>query len=316
MTAAGQVRVVAVPAEFAGDAPDAHLVLEGDHDEAAARCSLWWRNTPVHERRRVGAIGHFSAADGERGARLLLAACAQLGARGCGLAVGPMDGTTWRGYRLVTERGEEPPFFLEPDTPGHWPGCFARAGFSILARYCSSLQEDLHVRDPRLEAVALRMAEAGVRIRSIDRARAERDLRAIHTLAIEAFRDAFLFSPIGASAFLEQYTRVLPLVRDELVLIAERHGEAVAFLFALPDALERVRGAAPRTVILKTVAARPGRMYAGIAHALADRAATAAAGLGYGRVVHALMHESRLSFNWSAGCGRVFRRYALLGRRL
>jgi L-amino acid N-acyltransferase YncA len=316
MNAAEQVRLAATPSELACDEPDAHLVLAGDDGDAATRCSLWWRSTPLLGGRRIGAIGHFRALDGESSARLLLAACAQLEARGCGMALGPMDGNTWRRYRLVIERGDESPFFLEPDTPDHWPDCFAHAGFSVLATYCSSVQENLRLRDERLHAVDRRAAEAGIRIRTFDREDTERELRSMHELAVEAFQHGFLFSPIGTAQFLEQYTRVLPLVRDELVLIAEQFGEPVAFLFALPDALEAERGAARRTVILKTVAVRPGRAYAGLAHLLAERAATAALELGYVRAVHALMHEANSSLNWSARYGRVFRRYALLGRSL
>lgn len=274
---------------------------------AAASCSLWWS---------TGAIGHFRAHDAESGAELLRRACARLAERGCTRAVGPMDGSTWHSYRLVTERGDEPPFFLEPDTPAHWNECFARAGFSVLARYCSSLQHDLGQSDARLESVARRAAAADIRIRTFDPDHAARDLAALHALAQEAFRDAYLFSPIAREQFITQYARVLPVLRPELVQLAEQEGRLVAFLFALPDALEAVRGAAPRTVILKTVAARRGRTYAGLAHLLAERAAAAARAMGFTRAIHALMHEGRPSRNWSARGARVMRRYALLGRAL
>jgi hypothetical protein len=294
-----RIRLAAPPPELARDEPDAHLVLE----DGTAHCSLWWAS---------GAIGHFRARDAESGAGLLSAACARLAERGCVRAVGPMDGSTWRAYRLVTERGEEPPFFLEPDTPAHWGECFARAGFSVLARYCSSLQSDLAVDEVRLAGVAHRAAAAGIRMRHFDPHNAGRDLGAMHALAQGAFRHAFLFSPIAREKFVEQYARVLPLLRPELVQLAEQGDELVAFLFALPDALE----SAPRTVILKTVAARRGRAAAGLASLLAARAAAAARAMGFTRAIHALMHEANVSRNWSARSARVMRRYALMGRAL
>lgn len=294
-----RVHLTAPPPELACDEPDAHLVLE----DGEAHCSLWWPS---------GAIGHFGAGSAESGARLLHAACARLAERGCRRAVGPMDGSTWRSYRLMTERGVEPPFLLEPDTPAHWAECFARAGFRVLARYSSSLQDDLAHGDARLAQVACRAAESGIRIRQFDPDHAEHELGAMHALAQDAFRHAFLFSPISREKFVAQYARVLPLVRPELVQLAEQRGELVAFLFALPDALEP----APRTAILKTVAARRGRAYAGLAHLLAERAAAAARAMGLTRAIHALMHEGNLSRNWSAHGARVMRRYALLGREL
>jgi L-amino acid N-acyltransferase YncA len=293
------------PAELLRDEPDVHLALEG---ESGARCSIWWRDTPEHEAQRVGAIGHFSAADAESGAALLRGACERLAARGCRVAVGPMDGNTWRRYRVVVERSDEPPFLLEPDTPPHWGECFARAGFAPLATYRSSVQDDLGQRDDRVQAVARRAAAAGIRIRSLDCNHVERDLCGMHALALSAFSASFLFSPISQAAFLAQYSRLLPHVNPQLVLIAEQRGEVVGFAFGLPDVLGRV--------ILKTVAVRPGLAYMGLGHALADHGAGVAAGLGYRRAVHALMHEANSSSSWSARYGRVFRRYALLGRSL
>ncbi len=306
-----RLHVCEAPGELMRDEPDAHLVL-GDE----ARCSIWWHRTPQHAGQRVGAIGHFSAGDAESGARLLLAACARLAARGCRFAVGPMDGNTWRRYRLVVEHGDEPPFFLEPDNPAHWLECFTGAGFSVAANYCSSVQEDLGRRDKRVQAVACRAAKAGISIRPFSRSDAERDLCGIHALALSAFSRSFLFSPIAQSDFLAQYARLLPHIRPELLLIAEQLGEPVAFAFGLPDALEASRGAPACTVILKTIAARPGLAYMGLGHLLVDHGATVAAALGYRRAVHALMHDANNSSAWSAGYGRVFRRYALCGRPL
>lgn len=292
------VRICPLPPELARDEPDEHLAL-GDE----ASCSLWWKN---------GAIGHFQARDAGSGAELLTAASARLAAHGCARAVGPMDGSTWRSYRLVTERGTEPPFFLEPDTPAHWQACFSRAGFGPIARYCSSVQEDVALSDARLDGVAARAAAAGIRIRCFDPGRAEHELGAMHALAEEAFRDAFLHSPISREKFVAQYRRLLPAVRPELVTLAERDGELVAFLFGVPDALDP-QG---RRAILKTVAARRGRGYAGLAHLLAARSAAAARAMGYTRAILALMHENKVSFNWSARSARVIRRYALMGRTL
>src|ERR1700677_660183 len=113
-----------VPESLIADAPDAHWVLIDASDRIAARCSLWWRRVPSHGDQTLGVIGHFAAADSASGVELLRHSCAQLAAKSCTLAVGPMDGNTWRRYRFVTDRGNEPPFFLEPDNPDEWPRYF------------------------------------------------------------------------------------------------------------------------------------------------------------------------------------------------
>lgn len=289
--------------------PDARLVLRG------AQCALWWRRTPEHEGRRVGAVGEFSAASAAAGEQLLRAACARLAAEGCRHAFGPMDGNTWRSYRLVVEGDEAPPFFLEPAHPAHYRACFEQAGFAPAATYCSSVQAAPAYGARFLERLQGRAREAGIRIRALDLAHAERDLCSIHAIASSAFRPGFLFTPIAQAEFLRQYRPLLQHVRPELVLIAERDAQPVAFAFGIPDVLASAAGQPP-TVILKTVAALPGIVNAGLAHLLVAHGAQSAAALGYRRAIHALMHESNASLRWSGRHARVFRRYALFSKRL
>jgi GNAT superfamily N-acetyltransferase len=288
-----------------------------DRGRVLARCSLWLDGVPSYEQHRVGAIGHYAARDREASADLLDAASAELARRGCTLAIGPMDGTTWRRYRLVVERGTEPPFFLEPDNPDDWPGYFADAGFSPIARYLSALNEDLGRQDPRADEVAERLASGGVAIRPLDMTSFDEELVRIHQVASIAFRDAFLFTPLSQDAFAEQYRAIRPFIRPELVLVAERQGEPVGFSFSVPDALEPARGAPSRTVVVKTLAILPDRSrLSGLGSLMADRTRDVARSLGYTRAVHALIHESNHSRAISERTGRRIRRYALFARSL
>ena len=135
-------------------------------------------------------------------------------------------------------------------------------------------------------------------------------------MAEVAFRDAFLYTPLPEDAFAAQYQRIRRFVRPELVILAERDDQAVGFSFSIPDVLEAARGAAPRTVIIKTLAILPDRSYRGLGSLLTDRSHSAAHALGYDRVIHALMHESNRSRNIGAATGTQLRRYALFGQRL
>ena len=195
---------------------DAHwrLVRNGS---VAARCSLWWTGVPVLPGETIGCVGHFAALDEPSSVRLLDHACKELAGRGCTLAIGPMDGNTWRRYRFLTHRGTEPPFFLEPDNPDEWPGYFLAAGFNPMARYFSALCADLACTDPRLQRVSPRMDHAGVTTRTIDPGRLEGELRAIHALCLISFRDNYLYTPLPEEEFIAQYRPILPLVRPELI---------------------------------------------------------------------------------------------------
>lgn len=298
-------------------APDLHLVARGRDGGVAARLSLWWRAAPPWPDAKLGVIGHYAAARDEDGMRMLDAACEALAGAGCGLAVGPMDGNTWRNYRLVTERGTEPPFFLEPDTPDAWRRQFEAAGFAPLATYHSSLAAAPFQHDPRIPSVAARLQADGVGLRDVDLGRFEAELGAIHELALASFARNFLYTPIDRAEFVAQYLPVAARVDPRLVFVAEHDGRLIGFLFAVADWLEAARtGARPTTVILKTVAVDPTRRFAGLGSWMVAVAHERAEALGYRRAIHALMHDANKSANISNRYATVMRRYALYARRL
>ena len=318
------------PRELQRHAPDLHLLaLDTASDPKGllrARCSCWWTETPAMDGERVGTIGHYAAgaadADAEAGAWLIEHACRRLRDAGCTLAIAPMDGNTWRRYRFIIERGEEPPFFLEPDQPDVWPDHFVASGFSELATYTSALTTDLAQADPRLQSAAARLASRGVTVRALDLtpARAEADLRRIYALSRVSFSGNYLYTPIDEAEFIDQYRSVLPVVQPELVLLAERRSEPaselVGFLFAVPDLLQRRRTGSTDTIIIKTVAVAPGAASAGLGSLLVGQVQKQAAALGYRRAIHALMHERNVSQNISRRYARTIRRYAIFSRAL
>ncbi len=304
------------PETLARQRPDGLLLLAGATDRPGGRAALWWHDTPPLEGQRLGLIGHYFAADAAAAAALLQAACAQLAAQGCTLAVGPMDGNTWQRYRLVTARGSEPPFFLEPDNPDDWPAHFTDHGFTELAHYHSSLNTDLDRADPRMAEVTRRVAAAGITLRPLRLDRFEEELHHIHALSLLAFRNNFLYTPISLEDFLAQYSPVRRHVRPELALLAEQDGRLIGYLFALPDLLKSQRCQALDTVILKTVAVQPEHGGLGLGGLLVARVQEVARRLGFRRAIHALMHETNRSGRISSHTATIFRRYALFARPL
>ena len=297
----------AIPtAELRHHAPDLSLLAVHD-GSLSARCSIWVRDG-------MGVIGHYAAASSEAGQVILDHACAALRQAGCTTAVGPMDGNTWRRYRFIIHRGGEPTFFLEPDHCSDWPCHWIAASFSPTAFYTSSLNSDLSVQDQRTLGALSRFQAAGISIREFDRQHADRDLGRLFTLSTVAFSENPFYEPISREEFDQQHRTVLPLVRPELVLLAERGDELVGFMFAVPDLLQR-NGARP-TVVLKTMAVHPDLAGMGLGSALMDLAQRAARRLGFTRAIHALMHESNASARLSARYATPFRRYALFARSL
>lgn len=303
------------PEERAAHLPDCTLLLI-DHGSLVARCSCWWRGTPVHEGTALGVIGHYAAADVDSGVALLVRACDVLASKGCATAVGPMDGNTWRRYRFIVERGSEPAFFLEPDNPDDWPRHWARAGFAELARYTSAVNDDLSRHDPESDAARARLTAAGFTIRAFDSSRADAELRRIFTLSLSAFRQNFLYTPISEQEFIAQNRAVLPHVRPDLFLLAERDDRLMGFLFCVPELLRAQRGAAAETMIIKTLAVDPSIRGIGLGGVLVEMGQRTARELGFGRAIHALIHDTNVSRKMSDRYARSIRRYALFSRSL
>lgn len=291
---------------------DEHYAME----DSSARCSLWWNHVPGLENETLGVIGHFHADSLEHGRSILANAIDRLRQQGCSLAVGPMDGNTWRRYRVLSKRGNEPAFFMEPDNPDFWPSIFEEAGFSPLATYSSSLVSDLSRRDPRIERTWERLQRDGISIRNLDPDHFEQDLRGIYRVSKISFTGNFLYTGISEDAFLAQYLPYKEKIRPELVMLAEREGESAGYIFAIPDYAEALRGEPIRTVVGKTLAILPGRIYGGLGAVLVGKLHERSLALDYSRLIHALQHESNQVRNMSGFFGEVIRCYTLYSRRL
>jgi GNAT superfamily N-acetyltransferase len=302
-------------ADFAAHHADMHVCALSEEGVVRARCSMWWTDVSPYRQHRVGVIGHYAATNDEAAAAVLTAALEKLRQAGCTIAIGPMNGTTWRNYRFVTERGEQPTFFLEPTNPEEWPRQFEGAGFSSLATYFSALNNDVSRPDPRLEEMKKKIADAEITIRT-----ASSDLGAelgeIYVVSKISFRQNFLYTEIPEAEFVAMYEPLLPIVRPELVLIAEKAGRCVGYLFAIPDLAMKSRGLKIDTFIIKTVSILPEPELRGLGSLLVARAQQIGHELGFRRCIHALMFEDNISLNISRHYASVMRKYTLYSKDL
>lgn len=300
---------------------DAFWLLESSGGCPVARCGVWWNGTAVHEGLPTGVIGHYYAEDLAAGAQMLHFACSRLKGQGCRLAVGPMDGSTWRRYRLVTERlvvarDDHPPFFLEPDNPDSWSEHFLTAGFSPVARFHSSLVTDLSLRHPLAQSAQSSFESEGGVLRSLRMDHFDDELQSIYSLSSECFRHNPFFTPLSWEEFQTLYGGLREGVRPELVLLAERAGKLIGLVFAMPDLVQLARNGSIDTVVIKSLAVSPDSAGAGLGSVLVDRCHRVAQQSGFRRVIHATMHDGNYSARISQRTASVFRRYALYGKRL
>jgi GNAT superfamily N-acetyltransferase len=304
------------PGTVAAHRPDSQLVALDPDRGIMARCSLWWRPGPPLPGHRPGVIGHYAAMSATAGSALLAAACRDLAARGCTLAVGPMDGNTWRSYRLITRSSLRPAFFLEPDSPRELAGHFEVSGFQPLASYFSAQTGCLCQSAPPAPVHSRRMRRCRIRLRPLELENFAVEVRQIFQLSLESFKDNLLFSPITEDEFVSLYRPLQPYLVPGLSWVAEHRGIPVGYVFAFPDILQARRGEPVDTVVLKTLAVAPGFRGIGLGHALLAACQHAAHGLGYRHVIHALIREGNVSERISAHYARPIRSYTLFAKEL
>jgi GNAT superfamily N-acetyltransferase len=284
--------------------------------QVVARASLWWSNTPRLDGAAVGFLGDYASDDARAAAPLLAAASRRLRGAGCALAVGPVDGSTWKRYRFVTTRGERAPFLLEPDNPDAYPDHFRAAGFAALAHYFSAEEVLRDERDARARRSAVRLRANGVTIRPFDPARWDSELDAMYGVACDAFASSLLFSPIERAAFHRLYAPLRDHIDPDFVRIAEHEGRAVGFAFGVIDDSNDGRDERGTTLVGKTQARLADRRYAGLGAVMLDDVRQRAYERGVRRLVHALIREDNHARNATTRVASVFRRYSLFARSL
>lgn len=308
------------PEDGDADAGVKLVTLDGGPEAAGvgsvvAKASLWWRDTPVMDGANIGAIGDFDANDSEATAILLEGAAGFLREQGCRIAVGPMSGNTWRAYRFVVEGNGRGPFLLEPRNPPEVPGWWKNAGFSVLSHYSSSVIP-LDGRGTISPVLKARLQRSGVKIRELDPARYDDELRKIYQVSLKSFANNLLYTPLEEEAFLDAYRKVRDRVDPDFVRIAERNGVACGFVFGIPDLEALARGEKP-AVIVKTLAVDPDSRCAGLGSLLVDELHRIGWENGYTEAIHALQHETNTSLKITGRHhGEVFRRYSLFSKLL
>ncbi|MDX1403776.1 MAG: GNAT family N-acetyltransferase [Woeseiaceae bacterium] len=298
------------------DRADQHFATLDETGKLKARCSIWWRDIANVRAEKTGAIGHYAAVDSTAAHTVLQHALRELKNRGCGIAVGPMDGSTWRRYRFITERGTAKPFFLEPDNPEEWPSHFTGLGFSPLAHYVSEINYDMANRQPELGDLRRKFSDLGVRIAPVNVEDPVDDMAGIYKVVCESFKDAFMYTPLDIDSYASLYAPLLDQVDPRLMLVAKHDDEVVGFIIAPPDFLQLGYQHKMDAIVLKTIAVLPRKQYSGLGRVLIVDLLKNAVDMGFTTAISALMHVENRSQKISSDCAGPMRGYTLFAKDL
>jgi N-acetylglutamate synthase-like GNAT family acetyltransferase len=260
---------------------------------------------------RVNCLGFYECVQDQQIALELLSNIRNKAkSAGADYLIGPMDGSTWNAYRF-TLPSENPRVFLEPYHKPYYPAQFESFGFSTLSHYVTDIFYEIPI-DKRLDKVRKRLADQQVEYRPISIDSFEKELQRLYPMNLNAFKDNFLYSPIGYEEFYQLF-KGLPLVLDEdLSVIATRNGEVVGFLIAIADRFDLAK----RTVMIKTIAVLPEKLLSGLGYVMTEDMHVKARKKGFTKILHALMQSENTSANSYKNEQKEYKRYILYGKEI
>lgn len=278
-----------------------------DEERIKCICSLYINPYHILDGFAYATIGHFEAEDQINAVSFLFnKLTAIIKSKSLSGFIGPMNGSTWEGYRFNLEV-EKSQFFLEPLQESYYPHLFIKSGFTVLKNYYSTIDENLSKSIIELNDRQKSYFENGLVIRGINTENIKSELSRIWKLSNENFKDNFLFSPINESSFINLYDRIIPLLDSKLIQIAEnKDGELEGFLFAIQDQYQE------NQIILKTIVRRKNSNFKGLSGLMYNELLKNLKDISNTKIVHALISEDNVSLNISNKYdSKIIRKYSL-----
>ncbi|WP_369250269.1 hypothetical protein [Streptomyces sp. R41] len=205
-----------------------------------------------HERHdpRCGQFGLFECVDEPAVAAALFEAAADwLGERGLSRMLGPLNFSLNDECGLLVDGYDRPPTMLMPHNPPYYPRLFEDCGFTKakdLLSWRIPMPADGEPPARFRRAAQRALAAPGVRVRALDPDRFDADMAVVKDIYNDAWSENYAATPMTDREFAHAVREFRPILKPELVQIAEVHGEPAGFLLCLPDANQALRAARGR----------------------------------------------------------------------
>lgn len=300
--------------------PSEIAVFYSETKEIAGSLYLW-HNRPDYKGQKTSYIGNVTVNEPfrEKGEEIFEEIFKELKNEKVQVIIGPLNGTTWNTYRYVTEKRERPKFLMEPWNEDYYPDLFEKTGFVSLARYISSISENMKKSENierKMEKIKKFDFYNHIKVESVENKDLNEVLNNVYDLTIEAFKNNFLYTELDREIFLKMYMSYKNKLVKQFFKLVYLKEELVGYVFGIPDYAELYYKEKVDTVILKTIAVAPKYNGKGIGYILIDEFIKEAQNNGYSNIIYALMHESNVSKNTGLLLGEKLREYTLFIKEL
>lgn len=291
-------------------------LVEGENVLAEATC--FYAGTPEVNGQRIGTIGELTINNNEAGTKLLEECERILKEKGVKQIVAPMNGNTWKQYRSLKWSNGDAPFVMEKVSPVEYNEVFEKAGFKEIDEYTSTKGKVKDYFDNEiLDEIEKRLADENITIRKFEKSKAVEELKKIYNVSVQSFCRNPFYTPIDEENFIAQYTPFIEMVDDDLILMAEKDGKEIGFLFAIPDFNEMQTKGKISTLILKTIAVLPEYEDMAIGNVMNRIIAKKALEKGFEDWIYAFMYKDNTSQKLAERNGtQTMREYVLFGKDL
>ena len=194
----------------------------------------------------TGMFGYFDAEDESVARQLLLTAEDWLRNKGMDRVLGPISMSIWEEPGLLVKGHDHAPTLLMGHHPPHYQEWIETNGY-VSAKSLVTYELDITQPFPPLIRRIVQTGERNdrIHIREAGRTDYEGDVRIILEILNDAWSQNWGFVPFTESEIRYAAKKLKPLVRPELVRIAELDGKPVAFMITFPninEPMERIGG--------------------------------------------------------------------------
>ncbi|MBA4162211.1 MAG: N-acetyltransferase [Novosphingobium sp.] len=184
----------------------------------------------------TGNWGLFEAADAEVAHALIEAAEAWLRGQGMTRVLAPLSLSIWEEPGLLTKGHDHPPTVMMGHNNAAYQGWIESDGYKQakkLATYALDIRGEFPPLIKRIVQSGARNER--IRIRPVELKHFDREARIICEILNDAWSDNWGFVPFTEAEIVHTGKKLRPLVREDLIMIAEYDGRPVAFMMTLPD---------------------------------------------------------------------------------
>lgn len=187
-------------------------------------------------RENVGFFGFYESIDDVTVARALLESVGRdLKSEGLDTMRGPMNFSTNEECGFLIDGFHSHPLLMTPYNPPYYHHLMEANGLrkvKDLYAYILDIPDELPEKIGRVADLAVK---AGISVRNLRKDTFERDMRIFKHVYNSAWKHNWGFIPLTDEELIYLGRNLKPIVKTDLVVIAEKNGEPVGFMGMLPD---------------------------------------------------------------------------------